>query len=391
MAEPTPSLASAVSRLTSVSRAVTHAATLDEVLDLTVQSAADLLHAETAALMLTDPDDGLVIRAHRGLPEGAAESFRAPLDERLLERISAALGPDGADRFLGVPLVLDGGVAGLLAVVRPDGAPTGDWEECLMSALADQAAAALASARISEVRTILRDRVRTLERSAENRNDVLRMLDHDLRSPVSALRGYAEMLLDDLYGPLNERQRTALGRIRSISRHLSGLLDNVNAMTQLSSGAFVVEPRPTEPGPLVNEAVDVVRYAARGARVEIRIETIPDVQLRADPDRLRQVLIHLVDNAVKYSPPDTVVRIGGVADGGALAIRVADQGPGIPSEDVDTVFQAYKRLDATEGAVQGAGLGLYLARTLVELMNGTLDLDEEVSEGATFVIRLPLA
>ena len=109
-----------------------------------------------------------------------------------------------------MPLVVEGGVAGLLTVVRAQGDPITDWEECLMSALADQAAAALAGARSRGAHTP-GDRIRALERSAENRDDVLRMLDHDLRSPVSALRGYAEMLLDDLYGPLNDRQRTALG------------------------------------------------------------------------------------------------------------------------------------------------------------------------------------
>ncbi len=190
MAEQTRDRRPALSRLTAVSRALTYAASLEEVLDISVESAVEMLGAHAALLLLTDADGLLRIAASRGLAPSVAERFHEPLDERLAGRLASALGADSPALFLGVPLVVRGAVTGLLAVLRAEAGPISESDEWLLSALADQASVALESARDQEARVRLERRVNELEQLSSAREEALRMVGHDLRSPLSAMLGY---------------------------------------------------------------------------------------------------------------------------------------------------------------------------------------------------------
>lgn len=395
MAEARRGPTGALTRLTAVSRALTYAVSLDEVLDITVDCAADLLEAPRVVLMLRDDEGLLRVRAALGCDPEAVESFREPLDETLISHLSRLLGPDAPERFLGVPLVVGGLVIGLLAVLRPEDRAPEERDDWLLSALADQASVALENARGGEGRTTLESRVAELERLRSSREDALRMIGHDLRNPLSALNGYVHLLGSEAYGPLNDAQHVAVGRLRSIAAHLESLVANVVEIGRLAAGGLELTCLPVPLPDVASSAADILQLDAQNRGVELAIDVPPDTTVVADADRLRQVLIHLLDNALKHAPAGTAVRIEaateGEGDGAVVAIAVSDQGPGVPAEAAETIFEPYRRLEGTGGAGTGMGLGLAIARGLVQVMDGTLVLDTSASAGARFVLRLPAA
>lgn len=377
-------------RLTAVSRALTYAVSLDEVLQITVETARDLLGAPRVVLMLQEDDDLLHVRAARGIDPETVARFREPLDERLIARLSAVFGTDAKARFLGVPLVVRGRVIGLLAVLRRGGDPE-PRDEWLLSALADQASVALESARQEVAGTTMRGQVRDMEETDRRRREALRIIGHDMRSPLSSLRGYLHLLRDEHYGPVSEAQAAALDRIGSITGHLESLVTSALEMTRLADGRLTLVCGPVPVRPVLEEAAALVELRAGEAGITMRVDAPQDLVAIADHDRLRQVLVQLLDNALRFSPDRAEIRLVAGRDPEApdhVSIRVRDQGPGIDPEQWEAVFEPYRRL-GDSGA--GFGLGLAIARGIVEVMDGTLALHDDASPGATFLLRLPLA
>ncbi|MFN2327077.1 MAG: histidine kinase dimerization/phospho-acceptor domain-containing protein, partial [Gemmatimonadales bacterium] len=214
-------------RLTEISRALTYTTSLDQVRRLTVERGADLLGASAAVLMLEDADGLLQVLATHGVSRKRVTRFRAPLDDEVMGRLQGLLDVS-EDHFIAVPLIVGGAVTGLLAVATSQ--PSTDADESLLSALADQAAVALENARLGgEVRQQLEDR-RVSEGASTAKDRALSTLAHDIRTPLSAIDAYSALIQDELYGPINDRQREALGRVRMSGRHLLSLLDNVMQM-----------------------------------------------------------------------------------------------------------------------------------------------------------------
>lgn len=380
---------SALARLTDVSRALTYAVSLDEVLDITVECAADLLDADRVVLMLRGDDDLLRVRASRGVETAAVERFAEPMDETLVGRLGDLLGPEAQKRFLGVPLVVRGDVTGLVAVLVRGGDTPADRQEWLLSALADQASVALENARQERTRSELEQRLDDLDRTDDNRDDALRIVSHELKSPLSALNGYLHLLVTGSYGAMNEAQTATVERLQAISEHVASVVTNVMEMGWLSTGSLELETAPVELAPLVENAVAVLGPAPSEEGVEVETRVEPGLVVRAHADRLRQVLVQLLDNAVKHAPRQTEVVVSAEADGEGVAIRVSDQGPGVPADKAEAIFEPYTRLGSE--TTPGMGLGLAIARGLVERMGGSLRLDGEAAGGATFVLRLPAA
>lgn len=381
-------------RLTEISRALTYARSLEDVLDLTVDCAMDLLDADQSLLMLSDEDGLLHIRAARGIDTDVVARFREPLDENLLERLSGVLGPDARERFLGVPLVERGAVIGLLGVRLATGIAESEDAEWLLSALADQAAVALQSTRHQEVREELSTRVERLQQSDRQREHALEILGHDLRSPLNAVLGYAALLAGEILGPLNPRQREALVKLRRVTNHLESIVRNVLEMSRLTSGRIEIDIGDVVVRDIVEEAVEVVAPAAGDARISFALDGDDALSARTDAAHLRQVLVHLVDNAIKYGPADSTVEITWDAtradDVDWLRISVTDRGPGVAPERQKEIFEAYVRHSGdTARAQTGVGLGLAIASSTVRNLGGSLDLDSEPGRGATFTVRLP--
>ena len=313
------------------------------------------------------------------------------------------LGPDCAEGFLGVPLVVRGAVTGLLAVVREEESPPSERAEWLLSALADQAAVALSGASGGHAMAELEAEVRDLRRATLRRDDALRMITHDLRSPLSALHGYLHLLETEMYGPLTEAQHSAVRRLQTVSHHLAALVADVVEAGQLASGTLVLECRPVEVAAIAADAVAMVELDAKDRGVRIVVDAPPELRAEAEPDRLRQILVHLLENAVRYAPEGSAVTIGARAGPGSVAridaewddgrgcvvLRVLDQGPGIPETEREAIFEPYHRAGQAPRAGGGLGLGLAIARALVSLMGGALAVDPSHEDGAAFELCLP--
>jgi signal transduction histidine kinase len=198
-----------------------------------------------------------------------------------------------------------------------------------------------------------------------------------------------------ILGPVSERQLEALGRIRMSGRHLLAVLENVLDMTRLSAGALRIHAAPVPVGAVVEEAVLMVRPGAAARNQSVALGELPKITLSADPDRLRQVLVNLIGNAVKYTPPSGSIAVGAAAldrDGRRWGLVVVeDTGPGIPAERLQAIFEPYFRLPGAEAdAPEGLGLGLAISRELVRQMGGDIDVESEPGRGSRFTVRLPL-
>jgi phosphoserine phosphatase RsbU/P len=376
-------------RLTEIGRALTYTTTVEQVAELTTQRGAGLLDAAAAVLMLADDEGGLHVRAAHGVH--ADRVADAALGDDVTARLQALLAvPE--DCLLAVPLVAGGAVTGLVAVALAR--PANAAEEWLLSALADQAAVALENARLTgEVRLEMEGRLRTSEGATSAIDRALATLAHDIRTPIGAIDGYCSNMEDAVYGPVTDKQRGALGRVRMSGRHLLSLLENVMDMARLNAGAVVVAAEPVRLANVAREAVELVTPAAAAKLQTLALSADDDLVVTGDAARIRQVLVNLLGNAVKFTPDGgsvTVTAVERCEDAARCAeVRVTDTGPGIAEAERAAIFAPYYRsLDAARH--QGVGLGLAISAGLVAQMGGTLDVESAVGEGSSFTMRLPL-
>jgi phosphoserine phosphatase RsbU/P len=377
-------------KLTGISRALTYTTSLEQVTRLTVERGADLMDASAAVLMLTDATGLLQVVGAHGIADERVARFRAPLGDEVIGRLQGLLAvPD--DSFIAVPLIAGGAVTGLVAVAMRH--PSTPADETLLSALADQAAVALENARLGvEVREQMEDR-RLTDGALNAKDRALSTLAHDVRTPLGAIDGYSALIQDELYGPINDRQREALARIRLSGRHLLSLLENVMEMARLNAGVLRVDCEPVTLADVAREAVHMLIPLADARLQTLQLgRPIPTV-VSADHARVRQVLVNLVGNAVKFTGEGgsiTVAFAERSEEGGTWGeISVTDTGPGIPEDEQKAIFEPYYRSEGT-AKLAGVGLGLAISHALVRQMGGELRVESEPGTGSSFVMRLPV-
>jgi signal transduction histidine kinase len=234
-------------------------------------------------------------------------------------------------------------------------------------------------------------------RATEARTHLLRGVSHDVKNPLGAARGYAQLLEEGVRGELTpEQARFVAGIRRSIDSALAILADLLD-LARADSGGLHVERVPTELGRIARDAAEDHRAAARAAGHVLECPAPPEpVRVYTDPARVRQVLGNLVSNAIKYTPaPGRITVRVEQADGGSAregiwaVLRVIDTGPGIPPEQREAIFDEFTRLhDGTK--IQGHGLGLAISRRVARLLGGDLDVSGVPGEGATFNLWLPV-
>lgn len=378
-------------RLTEVSRALTWAPSLDGVLELAADCCVDLLDAPRVVVFLEDEHGKLRPGAARGVAAEALEGFTVHLDERITSHLDPLFGTGARERFLGAPIVLRGRVCGLLAVDRGTQGRLSDSEEWLLSALADQTAMALEGAREEKARVALEAQVDAMQRSRSDTERALKMAGHDLRTPLNSMQGYLELLASGVFGTLEDRQIDIVHRVQQIGRHLNAVLENALEMARLSTHHGDVPLTHVRARDVAAEALAMVEPRAKQAGLRTSLAIDEDLWLAADPDRLRQVLLHLLDNGVKYAPAGTSITVscGERTDTGWGCVLVADEGHGIPPDQAEAIFEPGHRLGGGPDP-GGTGLGLSIARGLVREMGGDLRLMPPDGGGATFELRLRL-
>jgi PAS domain S-box-containing protein len=221
------------------------------------------------------------------------------------------------------------------------------------------------------------------------KSDFVSTVSHELRTPLTSIYGFAETLLRRDIGFTDEERQTFLGYIASEAERLTGIVDALLNVARLDSGTLQVELVPTDIGELLAEAVSegAVPAITNGHRFVVDLEDdVPAV--RADPDKLRQVVGQLVENAVKYSPAGAVVRLEARARPDAVEVTVSDEGSGIPESEVDRIFDKFYRASETQ---PGTGLGLFIAQGLVSAMGGRIWVRSKEGGGSRFTFALPVA
>ena len=227
------------------------------------------------------------------------------------------------------------------------------------------------------------------------KTDLLAGMSHELRTPLTAIIGYAEILLYEYFGTVNDKQKQQLDVILQCSHHLLDLINDILDISKIESGKTELEPSVVRIGALVSHAITLLRETAGRHRITLEIHVPPEVEeleLHVDERRLKQVLFNLLSNAIKFTPDDGKIRLCVERRADAMEVSVTDTGIGIPALDLERIFEAFyqlKRGGTAKG--QGSGLGLSLARKLVELHGGRIWAESEgEGKGSRFVFTLPL-
>jgi signal transduction histidine kinase/CheY-like chemotaxis protein len=223
------------------------------------------------------------------------------------------------------------------------------------------------------------------------KNEFLSRMSHELRTPLNAIIGFAQLLeMDELAGP----QRESVGQVLMGGRHLLSLIDEVLDISRIESGTMRLSPEPIDLASAVSDAIGLIApiAAERGVTLSSDLPVGSEIYVKADRQRLRQIVLNLLSNAVKYNSEGGEARLSvSITDLSRVQISVTDTGPGIAPEKMDRLFAPFDRLDAEQGSVPGTGLGLALSRSLAEAMNGSLTASSELGRGCVFTLEVDLA
>jgi signal transduction histidine kinase len=361
-----------IRKLTEVCRALTYAASLDEVFRLTIDRAVDLLAAERALLMVVNDDGLLALRSSHGIDPALTQRFQAPLDESVVVRVAGMLGAE-PESFLGVPLVVEGTIKGILAVIRPANEASAEEDEWLLSALADQAAVALEKTRLDEI--------------GEFREQLIGIVGHDLRNPLSTVLMAAQLLLmrEGLGEPETELARKIASNAALAVRLIEQLLDLTRSRF---GGGIPIDPEPVDIREVCEQVVGQTEltHPDRSLRVDVR----GDSTGVWDRDRIVHLLANLVGNAVQHGEPRTPIELR--IDGGEneLVIEVANRGNPIPPAMLPSIFDAFRRDRGVHlSTKRGLGLGLFIAQQIARAHGGSIAVTSSEEDGTTFRVRLP--
>jgi signal transduction histidine kinase len=223
-----------------------------------------------------------------------------------------------------------------------------------------------------------------IQSDLRRREELLDVISHDLRAPLGAIVGQAEIVRRVEPGAFAAQRAEAI--LRSASRMNMMIEDLVDA-ARSESHQLRLSLRPVDVGAYLSELLERCAPVLDGPRVRLALDRAESVVVRADPGRLDRIVLNLLQNALKYSPPDSVVELGAHEAGGRVSIRVADHGPGIPPDELPHVFDRFYR--GKRSTAGGLGLGLYSVRLLVEAHHGTVRAEPGARGGTTFLVTLP--
>ncbi len=298
-----------------------------------------------------------------------------------------ALFDAGWRSMLAVPLLRDDRIIGILVVRRHRTGDFSDETSEMLLAFADQSALAIVNARLYRE---LEVKSAELEIASRHKSEFLASMSHELRTPLNAVIGFSEVLLERMYGDLNDKQDEYLRDILSSGQHLLALLNDVLDLSKVEAGRMELELTTFGVRDAIDDSLSMVRERAAQRGIALECEVAPDVSdVRADRLRIRQVIVNLLSNAVKFTPPGGTVRVSAVAASGDVDISVVDTGPGVPMDDRERIFESFQQGGRGLSREEGTGLGLTLSRRIVHLHAGRMWLDSAVGAGSTFGFTIP--
>jgi PAS domain S-box-containing protein len=242
---------------------------------------------------------------------------------------------------------------------------------------------------LKEANEELSRRQEDLERAMTARSRFYASMSHELRTPINAVLGYSTLLLENIYGPLNEKQAEGIQRTQRAAKHLLELVNDVLDLSKIEAGKIDLRLQPVSFPTIVEELFVTVRPLADKYGTKLSVDADgPSVTIVSDPRRVRQILLNLFSNAIKFGGGKPIrVRVQRTEENGVM-VAVIDEGEGILPEDQERIFQEFVQLGKTQ-LQEGTGLGLPISKRLAELLNGSLTLDSHVGKGSTFRLTLP--
>jgi signal transduction histidine kinase len=229
-----------------------------------------------------------------------------------------------------------------------------------------------------------------LEETSRHKSEFLASMSHELRTPLNAVIGFSQVLREEMFGSINEKQAEYLDDIISSGNHLLSLINDVLDLSKVEAGQVELEIRSFSLRDALERGVVMVRERATGDGVQVELAAAQDVDvIEGDERRIKQVIFNLLSNAVKFTPAGGAVDVRAARVNGEVRISVADTGPGIARGDHARIFEEFQQSEAGLEQREGTGLGLPLSKRLVELHGGRIWLESELGKGSTFVFTLP--
>lgn len=394
------------SRIEQLSRAairITAQHDLELVLQEVVDSARDVIGARYAALGILDRNGrGLDNFVTSGIPADAhGQIGQPPIGKGILGLLIQDPHPiriadlsthpgasgfpqhhPGMQSFLGVPILgRDVPVGNLYLAEKTDGPEFSEEDEAVAVLLAGHASVAVENARRHEKEARLLDELKGMQQSRER---FYAMINHELRNALTAIYGWADLLLRKV----GENPPRAAIEVYESAEQTLGLLEDLLQLSRLDASKLRPAIQEADALAVVKDAVRSVEPAAGRKFVGVEITGVADaIPCRTDPQRVRQILINLLTNAVRHSPENDIIRIDVRASQDAMRFDVIDHGEGIVAEEQATIFEAFER--GSNQRERGTGLGLALSRQLARLLGGDLTVESRLGHGARFILKLP--
>jgi signal transduction histidine kinase len=247
---------------------------------------------------------------------------------------------------------------------------------------------AKSAAQLSALNKQLKDRQEELEQAMGVRNRFYASMSHELRTPINAVIGYSTLMIDNIYGPLNEKQREGLQRTLRAARHLLELVNDVLDLSKIEAGKIELSMQTVNVATLIDDLFVTVRPLADEHGTKLTFDHPQEaLTVVTDPRRVRQILLNLLSNAIKFGLQKPIRVSCTPTETNGIRIEVADQGEGISDEDQTRIFEEFVQVSPTQQ--MGTGLGLPISRRLATLLDGSLEVKSEPGKGSTFTLTLP--
>ncbi len=320
---------------------------------------------------------------------GEPVQIRDIVDESVYQsRIREVLIRLGYRSLLAVPLMRDDRLLGGLVVNRNTAGEFAPQVIGLIKTFATQSALAIQNARLFRE---IEDKSRQIETASRHKSEFLANMSHELRTPHNAIIGFSEVLSERMFGEINDKQAEYLADILDSGRHLLSLINDILDLSKIEAGRMELEPTDFDLRAVIENTLILVRERAHRHGIALRRSVDQQVGvIRADERKVKQVLLNLLSNALKFTPEGGQIEVRANVRDGEVEISVTDTGVGIAQEDQAAVFEEFRQVGPAAKKVEGTGLGLAISRKFIELHGGRIWLESQLGTGSTFKFTLPL-
>jgi signal transduction histidine kinase len=303
---------------------------------------------------------------------------------------------DAPEALVGMPILVGTTLLGVTVVGYRRPRSLTDRRRRTLLFLADQIGLAVdrlrARSELHATARRLEEAHATIRRMDQQKSDLISVVSHEMRTPLTAIKAYTESLLDNVGSPSVEMQHRFLHVINEESDRLARMVNDVLDLSRMESGRHRLRAEPLAVSAVVEDALPTVAPALQEKRLHVRVDIDPSVPwIDSDVDLLKQVFVNLIHNAAKFSPEGREVVVRGTSLGDRVRLEVEDNGNGIPPEKLPHVFERFYRVEDGSGVRSvGTGLGLAIVKSVIDLHGGTIHVESEVGKGTRFVFELPI-